>query len=109
MKAPCSITNPSNVGRELHYARTGPARGCETISDNLCLIMTFVPSGEQSPDETPSTRVQPNACDYVEEAFRAVAQIALQPMPPGNILVFMPGVNEVEKTCRRIGKHVSGV
>jgi HrpA-like RNA helicase len=53
--------------------------------------------------------VQPQVSDIVEEACRTVASIVRNNMPPGNILVFMPGVPEVDKTCRRIGKNVEGV
>jgi HrpA-like RNA helicase len=53
--------------------------------------------------------VQPHVSDIVEEACRTVASIVRKNMPPGNILIFMPGVAEVDKACRRIGKDVEGV
>ncbi|KAK2601693.1 hypothetical protein QQS21_004768 [Conoideocrella luteorostrata] len=55
-------------------------------------------------------QAKPNVPDFVEAACRMAAHIVEnKKMPPGNILVFMPGVPEVNKTCRRLQNNVKGV
>ena len=55
------------------------------------------------------TNVQPQASDIVEESCRIVASIVRGNMAPGSILVFMPGVPEAEKACRRMKQTIEGV
>ncbi|CAH0045545.1 unnamed protein product [Clonostachys solani] len=52
---------------------------------------------------------EPNIGHIVEEACRIVAKIVRNQFPTGNILVFMPGVIEVEMACQRIRKSIGEV
>ena len=44
--------------------------------------------------------------DYLEAAIRTVVQIHICE-PPGDILVFLTGEEEIEDACKKIGKEVS--
>ncbi|CAG5086489.1 Oidioi.mRNA.OKI2018_I69.PAR.g11228.t1.cds [Oikopleura dioica] len=44
--------------------------------------------------------------DYVEAAVRTVVQIHLTAEEPGDILVFLTGLDEIEDTCKRIKEEV---
>ncbi|CAH0032393.1 unnamed protein product [Clonostachys rhizophaga] len=51
----------------------------------------------------------PDIDNIVEEACRTVANLVRNKYPPGNILVFMPGVSEVEMACQLIRKNIREV
>ena len=44
--------------------------------------------------------------DYLEAAIRTVVQIHICE-PPGDILVFLTGEEEIEDACKKIGKEIS--
>lgn len=46
--------------------------------------------------------------DYLEAAIRTVVQIHLCE-PPGDILVFLTGEEEIEDACRKINKEVTNM
>ncbi len=43
--------------------------------------------------------------DYLEAAIRTVVQIHVCE-PPGDILVFLTGEEEIEDACKKIGKEI---
>ena len=51
----------------------------------------------------------PQSSDFVEDACRIVSNIVRKSPGPGSILLFLPGIPDVDKACRRIGKYVKGV
>ena len=52
------------------------------------------------------TALQEPERDYLEAAIRTVVQIHICE-PPGDILVFLTGEEEIEDACKKIGKEVS--
>ena len=66
-----------------------------------CIVGLQVP-GRLHPVEIFYTQ-QPER-DYLEAAIRTVVQIHLCE-PPGDILVFLTGEEEIEDACRKIGKE----
>lgn len=51
------------------------------------------------------TDVQEPERDYLEAAIRTVVQIHVCE-PPGDILVFLTGEEEIEDACKKIGKEI---
>lgn len=51
----------------------------------------------------------PDISNIVEGAYRIVAKIVRDKYPPGNILVFMPGISEVERVCQLIRRDIREV
>jgi pre-mRNA-splicing factor ATP-dependent RNA helicase DHX15/PRP43 len=52
--------------------------------------------------------VQEPERDYLEAAIRTVVQIH-QYEPPGDILVFLTGEEEIEDACRKVNKEVGAL
>ena len=53
----------------------------------------------------PHDSVQEPERDYLEAAIRTVVQIHVCE-PPGDILVFLTGEEEIEDACKKIGKEI---
>ncbi|KAL5467249.1 hypothetical protein EMCRGX_G031450 [Ephydatia muelleri] len=81
---------------DLKLIVTSATMDAEKFSTFFGNVPTFIIPGRTFPVEVLYTR---NPCeDYVESAVRQAIQIHLQPSV-GDILIFMPGQEEIEVTC----------
>jgi HrpA-like RNA helicase len=84
------VVRPAAVGVTERYLSYLPSTPSEATPRSA--LPGASPAGTQLP-----------VSDYVEEAARTVLQLC-HDKKLGNVLVFMPGTQEVEKTCLRIIK-----
>ncbi|KAG8991813.1 DEAH-box RNA helicase prp16 [Tulasnella sp. JGI-2019a] len=90
--------------RDLKLIVTSATMNSDKFSNFYGLAPTFTIPGRTFPVETFYAK---SPCeDYVDSAVKQVLQIHLS-LPPGDILVFMTGQEDIEITCQVIGERLS--
>ena len=80
---------------QTHFQVSWQTKACKDCSHVVCFTMlTLDVCMVQEPER-----------DYLEAAIRTVVQIHVCE-PPGDILVFLTGEEEIEDACKKIGKEI---